>query len=65
MGIVKKKWFLPGIILLLLLAAPMFRWEYTATKSIQAYVLKWKTDRWTGQQWYVQYSPTEIELIRM
>jgi len=61
MDIVKQKWFLPGAILLLLLVAPMFRWEYVATKSINpAYVLKWKVDRWTSQQWFVDYSPTEV-----
>lgn len=53
----KKSWLLPTIVLALLLFAWIFRWDYTATKSQDLYVLKWKTDRWTGQKWQEIYGP--------
>lgn len=51
----------PLIFLLLLLGAWYFRWDYTASKTLDiAAVVKWKTDRWTGQQWIVQYTASKI-----
>jgi len=54
----KNKWILPTILLAILLLAYVFRWDYTVSKSSGSYVLKWKTDRWTGQKWIEQYSPS-------
>ena len=44
----KQYWILPLLIFILLLIAPLFRWEYTATKTNDYTVYKWKHDRWTG-----------------
>ena len=38
------------------MTAQAFRWDYTATKSQDSRVVKWKTDNWTGQQWVEIYS---------
>ena len=48
---VKKVWLTPIIILALLFAAWALRWDYTATKTYDSGVVKWKIDRWTGQAW--------------
>jgi hypothetical protein len=56
----KAKRLIPMIVLIVLLISPMFRWEYTASKTTDNAVLKWKTDRWTGQQWFVGYAPNRI-----
>jgi len=37
-----------------------FRWDITATKSNNYAVLKWSTDRWTGQQWLIVYRVNDI-----
>lgn len=47
----KKPWVIPCVLLAALLLAWFFRWDYTASKTLDTAVLKWKTDRWTGQKW--------------
>lgn len=53
----KKPWVIPLIILVLFLFAWFFRWDYTATKTFDDGVAKWKKDCWTGQIWIEVYSP--------
>lgn len=57
-------WAIPFILLLLLITAAVFRWDYAATKSGEGlYVAKWKADRWTGQKWVEKYRPTAMDEI--
>jgi len=59
--LVKKHWILlPVVVLLLLLLALVFRWDYGPTKHYENSVVKWKTDRWTGQVWVIAYAPAGI-----
>lgn len=46
-------WIFPLAILVLLLIAPAFRWEYTAEKTINNTIYTWKTDRWSNTNWMV------------
>ncbi|HAS04154.1 MAG TPA: hypothetical protein DCR71_00030 [Dehalococcoidia bacterium] len=48
----------PIIILIVLLLAWVFRWDYVATKTLDdgATVIRYKTDRWTGYKWFDVYS---------
>lgn len=52
----RKLWIIPSIILVLLLFAWFFRWDYTVTKTYNDGVAKWKKDCWTGQIWIEVYS---------
>ncbi len=52
----KRPWIIPLVILALLVAAWTFRWDYGATKTLDSGVVKWKTDRWSGQGWREAYS---------
>lgn len=52
----KHYWIFPLIVLVLLLIAPSFRWEYTAAKTTDYIVYKWKTDRWSGEKWLDVYT---------
>ena len=54
--VTRKPWLIPSIILVLLILAIVFRWEYTATKTTVNNIFKWKFDRWTNQQWAERYS---------
>ncbi|MDT3700271.1 MAG: hypothetical protein RO469_12740 [Thermincola sp.] len=56
----QKPWLIPGILLVILILLMVFRWDYQATKSRETSVLKWKTDRWTGQQWFEIYAPSAV-----
>lgn len=51
-----KKWVLPAVVLILLLGAWYFRWDYRATKTADEEIYKWRVDRWTGQGWVEKYS---------
>lgn len=55
-GEMNKKWVLPAEVLILLLGAWYFRWDYRATKTVDAGIYKWKVDRWTGQGWVERYT---------
>lgn len=55
----KHYWVFPLIVLVLLLIAPYFRWEYTASKTtegVNGTVMKWKTDRWSDTRWLESYT---------
>lgn len=54
----KHHWIMPSVILILLVAAMVFRWDYKAVQTKDFYVIKWKIDRWTGQQWTERFTPT-------
>lgn len=53
----KHHWIIPSVILILLVAAMVFRWDYKAVQTKDFYVIKWKIDRWTGQQWTERFTP--------
>ena len=57
----RKPWK-AGIILLLLVSAAVFRWNYVATNTIEQSVVNWKVDRWTGQGWIEKYNTTSNQL---
>jgi hypothetical protein len=50
------RYLLPVIIICILFSVMVFRWDYQADKSEKYTVIKWKTDRWTGQKWVEVYS---------
>lgn len=52
----KKLWILPCLLLVLLLLAWFFRWDYGASKTYSDGIAKWKIDRWTGQGWMEIYT---------
>lgn len=52
----KNYWIFPLIVLVLLFIAPNFRWEYTATKTTETIIYKWKTDIWSGEKWLETYT---------
>jgi hypothetical protein len=51
----KKELKVPIMALSMLLFIFFFRWDYQATANYNGQVIKWKTDRWTGQKWTEQY----------
>jgi hypothetical protein len=59
--LLKKEFKVPLAILAALLIAYFLRWNYHATKSYDYYVVKWKTDRWTGVNWTEQYTAYGVE----
>lgn len=63
----KKPWLFHIIILILLLIAPSLRWETSATKTQEAVVYKWKTDKWSGTQFRESYyirGGTRVEEVK-
>lgn len=44
------------LLLIALTAMWAMRWDYGATNSVDAYVLKWKIDRWSNQGWVEMYT---------
>lgn len=55
-----KNWIIPAVILCLILGACAFRYEQNASKSLDSYVIKWTTDRWTGDKWMTVYGPEGV-----
>jgi len=51
----RKTWLLPIFITVILIVLWVNRWEYTATKTTNYKIIKWKTDHWTGQVWMETY----------
>lgn len=43
-----KRLIIPALVLVLLLAAPLFRWETLASKTYDTGVVKWEKDKWSG-----------------
>lgn len=48
-------------LLVLLSIAWLYRWDYTASKTYDGGIVKWKTDRWTGQAWIETYNTQRIK----
>ena len=53
----RKTWLLPIFITIILMVLWFNRWEYTATKTTNSRVIKWRTDHWSGQIWMETYLP--------
>lgn len=51
-----KRWLLPLVLLLVIVAASGLRWNQEATKTIDDGVIKWERDRWTGDLWLKGYT---------
>lgn len=45
----------PAIILLMLIGAWAFRWDYKTTQTRDDIKIIHKVDRWTGDRWYEMY----------
>lgn len=52
----KKSWFLPLVILIVLLSANSLRWKTEATLQKEFEIVIWTRDRWTGQVWMVRHT---------
>ncbi|MFA5453628.1 MAG: hypothetical protein WC248_08655 [Candidatus Methanomethylophilaceae archaeon] len=52
----KKIPVVPAIILLMLIGAWAFRWDYKTTQTIDDVKIIHKVDRWTGDRWCELYS---------
>lgn len=50
-----RPWLTPLVVLIILLLAFAFRWDYNASKTYDWGVVKWKTDRWDGRKWAEVY----------
>ncbi len=50
-----KTWYIPAVLLVLLLLANAARWEVVASKTTSKGVTIWKTDHWTGFRWVEFY----------
>lgn len=70
----RKRWIIPLAILIILILAFVFRWDYgpTTTHNNGAIKLEHKVDRWTGRPWevvngrgnYYDYSNYEIPYVK-
>lgn len=47
---------IPAVVLVLLLVAWLYRWNYVASKTYSNGVVRWKIDRWTGYRWVEVYT---------
>lgn len=51
-----RPWLTPIVVLAVLFLLMATRWDYNATIIGDDYVIKWKTDRWSGDRWKEVYT---------
>ena len=50
-----KRWVIPLVLLLVIVAASGLRWNEEASKTLEDGVLRWERDRWTRDLWVKGY----------
>ncbi len=60
---IRNRWAIPLAILIILILAFIFRWDYgpTTTYNSGAFKVQHKVDRWTGRPWVVLYGASDYE----
>jgi hypothetical protein len=57
----KHFWVIPLVFLIILFGAWHYRWDETASKTVNNVIQKYKVDRWTGQMWLVTYRGSNVQ----